>query len=845
MPLSSRFRPLCLLASLCWMLMPPAQAQFLPFVASDEQKALNFAERAFKDSLYDVAQSKLTEFQAAYPKSPSIPQVRWLLGQTLYFNGQYQKALDIFQAPPSDTPEDLLPGYLFWEAETLSSMDKWKNAQDKYEDLIKRYPNYDHLILARIGLANALYGLDRKQEALDQLTDLRLAGLKDQDAQKAALLQTKMLIAEQRLKEAREILDQLNKQKLSPPLNFESFHWTGELALRQDDPDAAAQAFDKIVNDPRATPRELVAMSWFGMGEVQTRRKNWKEAAAAYEKCFRLSRDPRIIEPAIVNYLEAQRANNALTAGALAIRDFVGATKGSTVVGLYAIGKFYYNEKNYDAAILELDSLAKNYPDSPWTGSSRLLIAESLLQKNNRDEALALLQKIRDENPKTSLGRSAQLRLGDLQYQAGDFAKAAATFLEVAQSNDPAVSEEASYRALLALARTGKLEDFTKAEARMREKFPNSPLLRNLVFEKARLLEEAGKGAEARALYEAILKDPKAAQDFPMATRNTAISFYREGQYAQAIEWFKTFETKFKDHPFALDSAYWRILSESLANTKTPEMIRQDLQALLVRAGKDPLAVNISFQIAQSIYNQQNYGEAQKRFQELAGKLPNSPLADQALYLAGKSAMGLNNQEEAIRIFEKIKNDSSYKLEARLGQIRSYMAQGKYEAALGIADSVLSTLPESPGRVELMLRRAGCLYTLAGSKNNPEFYTKAYEAVQNVLSSKNASVVQKNEAGCLKGEILQRQNKNSEALEAYLDVVYGRLFNQALNPPQPEFFWFVRAGQEAAQIKIDQQDIKGAVAIYRILERLGGPNRKQFRETIEDLKSRHFLWEES
>jgi hypothetical protein len=43
----------------------------------------------------------------------------------------------------------------------------------------------------------------------------------------------------------------------------------------------------------------------------------------------------------------------------------------------------------------------------------------------------------------------------------------------------------------------------------------------------------------------------------------------------------------------------------------------------------------------------------------------------------------------------------------------------------------------------------------------------------------------------------------------------------------------------------DKGDVRGAVEIYHILERLGDPNREEFRRKIESLRSKNFLYEES
>jgi len=78
-----------------------------------------------------------------------------------------------------------------------------------------------------------------------------------------------------------------------------------------------------------------------------------------------------------------------------------------------------------------------------------------------------------------------------------------------------------------------------------------------------------------------------------------------------------------------------------------------------------------------------------------------------------------------------------------------------------------------------------------------------------------------------------------------MEVVYGQLLPEESTQlaSQPEFHWFIKSGLAAANIKENQGDIRGAVEIYRILERIGEPSRNEFRRKIEDLKNEYFLYE--
>jgi hypothetical protein len=132
------------------------------------------------------------------------------------------------------------------------------------------------------------------------------------------------------------------------------------------------------------------------------------------------------------------------------------------------------------------------------------------------------------------------------------------------------------------------------------------------------------------------------------------------------------------------------------------------------------------------------------------------------------------------------------------------------------------------------------------AQQDPDNYSKAVKCLENVVGSPESKINQLNEAGYLRGKIFTAQGKKDEALESFLDVVYGRLLpSDAASPSsKPEFYWFVRSGSEAAQIKENEKDIKGAIAIYRVLEKVVTPNREEFRQKIEDLKLKNFIWED-
>ena len=75
------------------------------------------------------------------------------------------------------------------------------------------------------------------------------------------------------------------------------------------------------------------------------------------------------------------------------------------------IGECYYFEKNYEKAILEYESVIKNYPKGNKVPNALLKQALSFMKLGDNESAKLLLQRIIKEYPNTSPARIAQKRL--------------------------------------------------------------------------------------------------------------------------------------------------------------------------------------------------------------------------------------------------------------------------------------------------------------------------------------------------------------------------------------------------------------------------------------------------
>ena len=95
------------------------------------------------------------------------------------------------------------------------------------------------------------------------------------------------------------------------------------------------------------------------------------------------------------------------------------------------------------------------------------------------------------------------------------------------------------------------------------------------------------------------------------------------------------------------------------------------------------------------------------------------------------------------------------------------------------------------------------------------------------------------------GKCLELLGEKASALEVYYDVVRsGRPTAPLASIPVAEFDWYFRAGIAAVELLRSQENWRGAVRIAEQLARAGGSRAAEAARIAENLRLRHFLWDE-
>ena len=812
---------------------------------SEQPKELRTAEEMIQDGL---GRDAATRIRAWLQKNNGTPQpfAQVLLAEALLMDRRPEEALN--ELPKNSTPE-WDNRIRFTRASALNELGRWNEATPIWKELKAKGNNEALTAKATYGLATALLNENESATGLLELKEL-LKDRKNPVNHAARLLLIKTLLSDGKIEEAEKELSSF-PEDAPGPIKAEARYWTAEVALSRGKSDEAREQFRKILETKEGTSADLIARIWIAIGKIDRSRNKPADASNSLEKALDQNSEPETYLTAAREYLAAAQASQSLPTAALKLRDSVrdreeeSEKRGRFAPALLLLGSATLAAGNAEAAAADLDQLIRTYPASPSIPSARLLLAQTLVkqgQESAAKEQLKTLLQIPKLDP--TVFYQAQAAQAEILLKEGKAAEASAAWISAYQaSTDPKLAEEALYNSALTASRGSDASTFLRLEQEFSQRFPDSSRRAALALERGRMLETQGDSTASRSALAEVSKLPGSNPLQAEATLRRASSLLRGGDYTGAIAAFSDFEKAFPNSPLLPQALASGIEARLRSKEMTGAQARVEFTKILNRFPNSTLAPAITFQIAQTHYEERNHGEALTAFREMATKYPKDPLADNALYYAAQSALALGNPAEAIKLLRLIPENSPLRLDARLAEIDASRASGDYSGGLQIANSLLaSRTPDQRPWVEVTKRRLACEFALGA--NDRASLERAASTAASLIASSISDSAERNEAGFIRGKCLEQLGREEDALQAYLDVLYGRSGTQPAGVTQPEYLWFARAGAEAARIQESRRDFRGALAIYRILEKAGGPNQAAFARKIDDLRNRYFLWSE-
>ena len=753
------------------------------------------------------------------------------LGEALLASDEPAEALKVLDDP---TLQDL-PATLLWRAQALAALRSWSEALPLYQQVAAQNPSAFRNT-ALFGQAETLRALQRFDEALRLFATL----LGDpQWTDRAQLRSIELLLEKRDNAGARRILDKARPAALSD--KKEKRYLQGRLEGQLNHHERAVELYQTILRRPEGASRAVLIAT----------------LCAAAESHLQLQ-TPETGDDALEDFIEHHPTDSQLPAIFEKLDQLYAAERQASSQELNrwatdpaeprrALAQWYFARSELragrrEAARQAFAKLRDEHAKFPALAPGLVESAELEMEDRRFDEALAILSDALALAPPAPWSQRITLLMGRAQFQARQFEKAAETFEQVA-NRSPALRRDALFNASLAWLQQNDKDRFLADTKELANSGENDETRADLLLEEG--LTEAAHG------------NNKAAQTLDNFLRQ----FPRHKRVAEA--WVALAELAFHGAPPRFDEArknlgrarmsgpspvaleradYLTIWIEDAVPDSDPTKVISSAENFLRKYPASPFVPDVRMKLAETYYRRQDFANAQTHFQILAQENPRGPFTERALFFAAKSAtqsMAAQSLDRALVLLDEVvKKNGDLKWAARNEQAAIERKLGKNQDAATLYDEVLQGNARPEEKREALCGKGDILYE-AGQADG-ENYRRAIEIYDQLAAQKDAPIHWRNQALFKKGICLEKLDDRENALATFYKIIE----EESRPDRQREFFWYYKAGFNAARLLEDDSKWQPAAVVYQKLVSAGGTRSDEAKSRLSRLRLEHFLWEQ-
>jgi TolA-binding protein len=740
----------------------------------------------------------------------------------------------------------------FWKAEALSSLGRWDDAIPLYAEVAADGP--DNLReAATIGQAEALHAVSRDLEARSLLETLEAKS-------PSTLLQLRLAeldIENQDLDSARALLVR------SKPANLLETRWReyveGRIYLAEDQDAPALEDFQDLLNSPNGLTAALQAGATVGLTEARIA-LNGREAADDVIEAFITQHPESPYLDEMFRRLDIIYSGEENPSESELQRWAAEAPPRRAALALYYQGRSLQRQVRQEKAIRAYTDFIHRFPDHPFAFDAWMQLGELYLDTSRLSNAGDSFEGAMRVSADPTQRARAEIAAGNADFAQGDFLHAAETFHDAAdRSPDPNLWLEATYDSALAWLHVGNgnYDRFLGDYNALSQRFPESDQRRDLLLEEGLLQARSGDPRAASTLQSFV-------HDFPDNRR------IAEAQLALAELGFAAGDMDSANHLLQAayvssptgqsreQADYLAIFIADSAKDRRDDQVLRLAQQFLDDWPSSTLRAQVRMKMGELYFRNEDFADAETQFENLVEESPNDPLVDKALILAGESSVSAmtGDTQHALSLFEQVANGSGpLKLYARQEEALLNARTGNNKGAVIIYDDILRSNPDTDLRLAALCGKADCLIA-AASDSSPtpsptpaaspapapaaDPFATAIALYDQVANDPDATPPWRNQALYKKGRCLAKEGFNDQALAAYYDVLNSRA---GAGQQQPDFFWFEKAGFDAAAMLEAKSQWPGAISILEKVAQAAGPRGPEAKKAAEQLRLEHFVWD--
>jgi TolA-binding protein len=799
--------------------------------AAEELSPLQKAIAPLNEGVPEVAVERLQKLtmENLAPNERELAALK--LGQALVETGAAEKALEILSQP--NLAQN--PQAIFWKAQALASLGRWVEALPLYQKAAAS-ANFPDRAEATFGQAESLRALGHPEEAKRILESLENV---PRWRTRARLGIAQVLIDSGDLAAAERLLRETKPRELM--LRNQRRFLLGRLNLAQKNPARAIETLNVILQRPEGVSHSLLVATLFTLADAHLRAGTPEAGDDPLEEFIDHHPEDSAL-PAIFARLdqlyrkERKPSTNELERW---MRDPAEPRQ--------ALAQWYFARSQLRAgreeeAIALLTQLSQSKVRAPSLGEADLELARLHLARRQWQAAVAAAEAAELQNSAPDFRERADWLIAEANYRAGQLGKAADMYERLGRESSNR-ADDALFNAALCWLRLDRTDEFAADYRRISNAPGGEKVQGDLLLEQGLLQAAQGKPEADATLRKFIREFPNSPRLSEAWVALAELAFHaRKPGLKEAREDLARARAA-NPTAAALERAdYLQLWIEDAASSGDQAAVIAAANDFLQRHPTSAFAAEVRMKLAEAYYRRGDLASAQTQFELLAQKNPGAALTEKALFFAARSAMSsmaAGALDHALALLDQVvKMGGELKWAARNEQATIERRLGKNSEALALYDEVLKNNAKPAEQREALCGKGDIYYDMGAA--DPQNYRRAIEFYEQLANEPGVPAFWRNQADFKKGKALEKLDDNAAALTTYFSVI-----EEGARPEvQHEFFWFYKAGFNAAHLLEEAKDWKSAVAVYRRLSAVGGTRSEEAKARLTQLRLEHFLWDE-
>lgn len=786
-------------------------------------KDLSFAKEAYRDGLYELAQSKLESYLKDNPESYKNPEMHLFLGECLLKQNKLTRAMSEFKLVLNSKDEKLLAQATYWVGEANFSGKDYALAINFYDEVISKYTSSKFMPYALYSKGWAQLELGNYDEAIINISAAEERYPNAEFALEAKCKLADALYKAKRYEEAKVRLEQaISACREAGRQTSDLFLLSAAVASETGDAGKAIDDLEKALAEsaPKASRPYIKSR----LGWLLFKSERYEEAKKTFQE-FEEShyRDPLMpyvmlgLGQSLLAFGEREKGINKLT-------ELTNKYPQSEFAddALYAAAGEYYKSGDYEKAAVLYKKLTSLFPKGNYAEEARYNAGWCSLKLGKKDDAVKEFIAIADKKSDADLNASALCRIGDIYLDEKDFDSAIYYYDKVLKDHPEGyLSDYAQYQFAVTLFRKNKFEESALAFQSVISNFPKSRLIEKSVYHLGLIYFRLGEFENSASQFKAFVDSYPQSEQKKDALFQLGSSYYNAGKHKDAQDIFRLI---IKDYPQTqIERLAKYELALSYYQSGMEKEALAELNDYLAKYPKADLVPDIEFWFGEYYYNKGDFKNAQGYFKKIMSEYPSSSTADDAQYWLAFSLYSEGDIDGAASEFTRMierfpKSELSQDATIKLGEMLA--AIGKESEAIRRLEEVIDKHPNTPFE-KLSLEKIG---EILKKQNKPE---EAIPYLKKALTDEGSELnarIQFHLAECY-----EDLSNYDTAVTEYLKVPY--LFNNKSG-------WGAKAQLRSARIFEKENKIEDAKRLYEKLAKEDVDEAKYAKERLEYFNGR-------